>query len=110
MISAKVPPKCIVLIKSKLGRFLPSGHKKTRGGNNEGFSHYVIENKQGQMSEWDIHLTQVTPISCGLAGAERMIEVYGAGSTATACWTSRKNSFPRLRDLRRLNRKVNSSR
>jgi hypothetical protein len=36
------------LITSKLARFLPSGHKETRGVKNEGFSHYVIENKQRQ--------------------------------------------------------------
>ena len=34
----------------------------------------------------------------------------GAGSRATAGCTRRKNSVPRLRERRRLNRKVNSSR
>ena len=45
------------------------------------------------------------------AGAAHLtMDLYGAGSTATACWRRRKNSLPRLRDVRRLNRNVNSSR
>src|ERR1700682_1731119 len=38
------------------------------------------------------------------------IESYVAGGVLTACCMSRKNSFPRLFDFRRLKRKVNSSR
>ena len=37
-------------------------------------------------------------------------DLYGTGGTATACSRSRKKSLPRLRDLRRLKRNVNSSR
>ena len=39
-----------------------------------------------------------------------MSVLYGAGSMASACSTSRKNSLQRALDLRRLNRNVNSSR
>ena len=44
--------------------------------------------------EWGIHLTQVTPTSCGWAhGASASqsatIDRYGVGSTATACCTRR---------------------
>src|SRR5713101_6815317 len=38
------------------------------------------------------------------------INLYGAGPTATACSARRRKSFPRLREFRRLKRKVNSSR
>ncbi len=38
------------------------------------------------------------------------IDLYGAGPTATACSARRRKSFPRLREFRRLKRKVNSSR
>jgi hypothetical protein len=37
-------------------------------------------------------------------------DLYGAGSTATACSSSRQKSLQRLRDLGRLKRKVNISR
>src|SRR5258707_14871517 len=64
-------------------------------------------------AEMSIYLTQVTPISCGRAdsGVARHFtrDLYGTGSTATACCRSPKNSLPRLRDFRRLKRKVNSS-
>ena len=49
---------------------------------------------------------------CFLLGRPRIplaIASYGAGSTATACWSRRKNSLPRYRDVRRLKRNVNSS-
>ena len=38
------------------------------------------------------------------------IDLYGAGPTAAACSARRRKSFPRLRDVRRLKRNVNSSR
>jgi hypothetical protein len=37
------------------------------------------------------------------------IDLYGAGPTATACSASRRKSFSRLREFRRLKRNVNSS-
>ena len=37
------------------------------------------------------------------------IDLYGAGPTATACSARRRKSFPRLREFRRLKRKVKSS-
>jgi len=37
-------------------------------------SREVIENKRPEKRMWGIHLTQVTPISCGLAGTVPMIE------------------------------------
>jgi hypothetical protein len=52
-------------------------------------------------------LTQV-PLSVVVSFSSWMILAYGIGSTLTACWTNRKNSFPRLWERRRLNRKVNS--
>ena len=42
---------------------------------------------------WGIHLTQVAPTGCGsvsvAAAADRTSDLYGAGSTTTACCTSR---------------------
>ena len=46
----------------------------------------------------------------GGVGTRPMIKLYGAGSTATACWASLWNSSPRAFERRRLKRKVNSSR
>jgi hypothetical protein len=64
--------------------------------------------------KWGIYFTQVDPIYCGwdrqLLAKHFTIDLYGAGSTATACSARRRKSFPRLRDFRRLKRNVNSSR
>ena len=42
--------------------FLAERGRKSAGGKNEGFSHYIIENTRGQKPKWGIHLTQVTTI------------------------------------------------
>lgn len=60
-----------------------------------------------------IQLTPPTP-TCGVSvsesGAPPTMFLYGEGPIATACSNRRKNSLPRDREVRRLNRKVNSSR
>jgi len=61
--------------KSKLKIKNLSNVKKPPGGpNNEGMSVDVYENKRAERMKWDIQLTQVTTISCGLAGAVPMME------------------------------------
>jgi hypothetical protein len=52
-----------------------------------------------------MHFTQAPTICCGATK-----ELYGAGGTWTEICARRKKSLPRERDLRRLNRKVNSLR
>jgi hypothetical protein len=62
------------------------------------------------LSQLDIRLTQLAPIDSGFGWADRTIDSWLLGGVATACCIRRKKSFPRLADLRRLKRKVNSSR
>ena len=64
----------------------------------------------GQHISWKLVIcfTQVTPEQGNRADVTN--DSDGAGSRATAGCTRRKNSVPRLRERRRLNRKVNSSR
>ena len=59
--------------------FLAERGRKSAGGKNEGFSHYVIENIGSEITIWGIHLTQVTPTGCGrnrrihFGGASRLL-------------------------------------
>ena len=86
----------------KAYRFVALRYEKTRE-----------EMKAEEFEQLGIHFTQLTPTGCvcSCRFSDRRTNVsYVVGAVFTACCTNRKNSLPRLFDVRRLKRNVNSSR
>ena len=68
-------------------------------------------NEDGYLHKWGIRLAppDYFPVSCVFQWYPWRMSASVTGCVATACSNSRRNNCPRLREERRLNRKVNSS-